>query len=374
MKLIITPKPNLIASTKPNIKQEQELQAQNELRELILNKNQLHQSNIQKSEETKSVKTNKQSNQAKNRIKALFAKWDIILIIMLISLLIGGDTWAVKSIANFDSYVKSQNIFVQEIIPLKNFKDLNTPSSAILNSQGANNPIFLGSDGKIRNDASIEASRSARSPRVYLSSEGTKTFNKIPKISDLIPAPYNPEKQNTLFYPRFGITANIVHLSREEYDIIYAGEPCSYRSINTPLQKRVRDGILHLYGSPTPGDIRYVGDPNHLTYDQTGKRYEQEIGTSYIVGHSSECTEHAYTKIFEPLVYKSKEGDEFFIWDAEGRKLKFKVFAAFKINDDDVKTAYKKYDERRVVTLQTSIYIDKNNIQRWLTLGDLVLD
>jgi hypothetical protein len=299
-------------------------------------------------------------------------KFDIFIILILGLCLLGGDTRAVKTFIDSDSFVVSEGLFYKEIIPLNDFTKNNLPATAIVSALGTKS-IFLKNNGSIRDDISTSVVGNSRASFLFNPFTDKNILNREPKISELVPAPQNPEKQNFLFYPRFNVSANIIHLNKEDYDIVYKGEPCSYRSMNTPLQRRVKEGILHLYGSPMPGDIKYNDDPLHLTYDESGKKYEEIIGSSYIVGHSSECTEHAYTRIFEPLQEKSSIGDEFFIYDQEGRKLRFVVFKVERIIDTDTNTAYQKYTEGRVVTLQTSIYYNKNNIQRWLTVGKLEL-
>lgn len=201
--------------------------------------------------------------------------------------------------------------------------------------------------------------------------------NKNPKtksLNDLIPKPENAQRTNFLRYPRFNINAPIIY---SDFDDLFGKKqncnpetdafgctdfklPKDTSSTESPVQIKLRQGPVHMAFSPLPG----------------------EIGNSYIVGHSSNYSwiVSNYNKVFAPLEKVSSVGDEFIIYDKEGRELKFRVFEVKQIAEEDTKTAYQNYgEERRVVTLQTSVLT--TNFQtgqilpthRWLTRGELVI-
>jgi len=121
--------------------------------------------------------------------------------------------------------------------------------------------------------------------------------------------------------------------------------------LSTPVQKLLTKGVVHLAFSPLPG----------------------EIGNSYIVGHSSnyKSVKSNYNFIFEKLT-DAKIGDEFTIYDSEGKELKFKVFENIAINGTDTEIAYKDYKDKSVVTLQASILVNFVPLKRRLVRGELV--
>jgi phosphatidylglycerol:prolipoprotein diacylglycerol transferase len=194
------------------------------------------------------------------------------------------------------------------------------------------------------------------------------------KLDEIMQRPETPVKTNFLRYPRFNVNAPIVYTTLE--DLFGLRDNCNPEKepdgcidfnkkrdtsdVNTPVQKKLEQGIVHIAYTPMPG----------------------EVGNSYIIGHSSNYAwiKSNYNKIFKPLEKKSEVGDEFFIYDYFGRELKFKVFEVKEIRKDEVEEAYKDVDQRRVVTLQTSIVAWDNTTKswepnyRWLTRGELVLD
>lgn len=190
---------------------------------------------------------------------------------------------------------------------------------------------------------------------------------KAPKsLDELIKPPEAPEKVNFLRYPAYNINAPIIYSDlRDLFETNKDGtinflKPADMSSVDSPLQIKLQDGVVHLAFTPQPG----------------------EIGNSYIVGHSSNYpwVKSNYNTIFKPIEEKSKIGDEFYIYDRLGRELKFRVFDVLKIAENDTKEAYRSYPDRRVVTLQTSIlgWDPKTGTigptHRWLTRGELVLD
>ncbi|MGL4758098.1 MAG: hypothetical protein ACRCXZ_02090 [Patescibacteria group bacterium] len=268
--------------------------------------------------------------------------------------------------------VLDEGLFYKQLISKDEFSKNNPatiPAIALIDNVSKS---FFNPKGELIKDVSPEVFNQAQAPTIVNKSQQID-YNQAPKLKELIPTPLRPEKYNHLYYPKYEINANIVYAGKNDFDIIDEGRPCSARSMNTPIQKLVREGIVHIYGSPLPGEVRYPTDPPEFYgFDDKGKRSEGKgIGSSYIVGHSSECTQHAYTRIFEPLMKKSQVGEEFFIWDQMGRKLKFNVIEVKEINDVDTNSAYKDYPNRRIVTLQTSVFYTMSNIKRWLTIGEL---
>ena len=142
-------------------------------------------------------------------------------------------------------------------------------------------------------------------------------------------------------------TVNVLKPITEKESDIKAG---NYESI--PIQKLLKDGVVHLADSVMPG----------------------EVGNSYLVGHSSNYRQviSNYNFVFATLT-QAKEGDEFIIFDPDGRELKFKVFESIVIDYTDVATAVKDYGEKRVVTLQASVLVNGKPLKRRLVRGELIL-
>jgi Sortase domain len=190
-------------------------------------------------------------------------------------------------------------------------------------------------------------------------------------LSELVPAPDKCEKQSVVEYPQYKISAPIQYISFDDmflktgentYDYskppVYKDDP-KYGDINSPVQKKLEKGVIHMTAvSPMPG----------------------EVGNAYIAGHSNNWgfIKSDYNYVFGPINQKNKVGEEFFVWDMDCRKLKFKVFEVKAIEETDVKEAYRNFGDRRVVTLQTSIVLTRNGVtapfQRWLTRGELVVE
>lgn len=175
-------------------------------------------------------------------------------------------------------------------------------------------------------------------------------------LNDIIPAPVatKVERKNFLEYPRFSIKTPIVQTTPTDlYNTKSDGtvdfqnpiieDPIAYAGGNyesTPVLRKLLDGAVLLNGVP------FIPEPG-------------ELGNAYIVGHGRNYanTGSPYAQIFEPLLERSEVGDEINIWDADGRKLIFKVFQNDLINFDDVEGAYGWtsgiWNNRRIVTLQT---------------------
>ncbi len=135
---------------------------------------------------------------------------------------------------------------------------------------------------------------------------------------------------------------------KEKQEDIDAG---NYLSV--PIQRLLVEGVVHMGFTVDPG----------------------ELGNSYIIGHTSNfsAVQSPYNYIFKPLERTSKVGEEFIVFDKYGRELKFRVFEVLEIDSDDTAIAYKRFEDRRVVTLQGSILVNGQPTKRWLTRGELVL-
>jgi hypothetical protein len=216
-----------------------------------------------------------------------------------------------------------------------------------------NETIILDGYGNIIDRILPEPGFDLRSPSFDINDAAERK----PSLSDIIPVPSNPELINKFFYPRFNINdVPIIYSTKEDLFQTLPDGSLAPRDLNdrfsSPIQIKLRDGIVHLYTTPLPG----------------------EIGNSYIVGHSSNYADiiSPYNSVFKPLERRSSVGDEFIIYDMTGRKLTFRVFETKEIKADDSSEAYKSFGDRRVVTLQTSIVRSPTVIDRWLTRGELV--
>jgi sortase (surface protein transpeptidase) len=194
-------------------------------------------------------------------------------------------------------------------------------------------------------------------------------FTQPKNISEIVPKPIECEKKNWLSFPKYATEAPINYASFQD---MYNSDKNKYVNLNNPIQESQVEinkgnylsvpvqrllvkGVVHLPESPHPG----------------------QVGNSYIVGHTSNFPQvrSDFNYVFKSFERKSKVGDEFFVWDSECRKLKFKVFEVSNILAEDINTAYKNFGDRRIVTLQGSI-LDANYqpTRRWLTRGELVLE
>ncbi len=188
-------------------------------------------------------------------------------------------------------------------------------------------------------------------------SPGKTDDNGNNSVSDLIKAPSNPQYTSRLFYPKYNI--NDVPILYSSFDDVFIRKqdgtiaPRDTNARNSSFQQLLKQGIVHLYSTPLPG----------------------EVGNSYIVGHSSDYAPiTAYSAIFKPIERRSQPGEEFIIYDTQGRRLVFRVFDTLRITADQSEEAYRDFGDKRVVTLQTSIVVNPNVIDRWLTRGELILE
>ncbi|GAB4147021.1 MAG: hypothetical protein OHK0017_08250 [Patescibacteria group bacterium] len=165
---------------------------------------------------------------------------------------------------------------------------------------------------------------------------------------------------NTIYYKEAKITAPVIE---SELSDLFESDSKGQLDFNrqrkddTPVQNLLAKGAVHLAFSPAPG----------------------EIGNSYLVGNRNSnlteelkipVTEHSASFRFLNL---AKKGDVFYIYDKQGKKLSFKVFETITTSTTDSATAYANFENRRVVTLQTTTYNDlgKEN-GRLLVRGELL--
>ncbi len=196
---------------------------------------------------------------------------------------------------------------------------------------------------------------------VNIKQDQVQAKEPIKGVEEIVKKPETPTRKNWLNYPKYKIQTPIQYATLE--DLFQKDDKGNFNfkkqidqdPIDAPVQLKLKDGIVHMGSTVQPG----------------------EIGNSYIVGHSSNYSfvKSDYNTIFKPLESTSKEGEEFFIYDKDGRELKFCVFEAIKIVDSDGATAYKEFPGERVVTLQTSILGWRGGqllaTHRWLTRGRL---
>lgn len=182
------------------------------------------------------------------------------------------------------------------------------------------------------------------------------------------------EKKNLLIFPKYGVEVPIVYL---EFDDLYRknqngdtefSKPVDYeldrpvcrsatiyRDVCSPVQKKLELGAVHTPFSVNPGDV----------------------GNSYLAAHTSNWNfiNSPYNSVFKPIEGRGQKGDIFYIYDAKGRKLEFSVFESLEIRAEDGNTAYKAYDDKRVVTLQGSVLKNVGGVlsptHRWLIRGEI---
>ena len=297
---------------------------------------------------------------------------DTLLVLILLFGIVGGSGKAVKDFKT----VSQANYFENTIFKSGEYnanksqtalsKDdkFAIPESAISQKNIKNYTNIKGEGVKV-GDTLLAWLNTLQAPYYFDPNLDSNKLGAAPSLAELVPVPNNPTIFNRLLYPRFNVIANLVFASNEDVDIIYQGRPCSYESMSTPFQKLAKQGVVHLAGGPKPGEL---SNESNVTID--GAR----VGSAYYAGHSGDCVAHEYARIFEPLVRSTAVGDEFFMYDERGRKLKFRVFEVEQIRQDQTDIAYKLFEGRRVVTLQTSVSYSVDRIERWLTRGELVLE
>jgi len=193
----------------------------------------------------------------------------------------------------------------------------------------------------------------------FSQAETRPNWQPIP-LSDLMKPVSEPQNQGTLQWEEFGIIAPVLYAPFSDLFVANSDgtsdftKPVDTSSINSPIQQRLRNGIVHLPFSPLPG----------------------EAGNSYIIGHTSNFinVESDYNEVFAPLLNAAKPGQEFTILDHRGRLLKFRVFEALAVTENDLTEAYKNFGDRRIVTLQGSILENGIPTKRYLVRAELVTE
>lgn len=176
-----------------------------------------------------------------------------------------------------------------------------------------------------------------------------------PELNDIIRAPANPERKNFIDFPKFNIKAPILYTAPSDVYYTNSDGTVDYNRpilddpnaaargnyTSTPLLRMLVDGVIHMGGIP-------------------GVPMPGELGNAYIAGHSSNYSsvQSPYNEVFAPLVDRVQAGDEFYVYDQQGRKLTFRIFGTDTIHfQDNPELAYKRddpeYANRRIMTLQT---------------------
>lgn len=184
-----------------------------------------------------------------------------------------------------------------------------------------------------------------------------------PTLESIYPAPVSPLVRDFIRLPDYNINAPIVFATFED---MFGKKPDGSIDLtnfndtsetDSPLQKRLQDGVVHLPFTPFPGDL----------------------GNCYIVGHSSNYAyiKSDYNTIFKPIESKGEVNQIFKINDRLGRELNFRIFSTEAIEYTDTTKAYTPYPDKRVCTLQTSIVTFRKEkgfwpYQRWLVRGELI--
>ncbi len=225
------------------------------------------------------------------------------------------------------------------------------------------NDKFLVSGEEVLNNSGYEGFVFAKACFGDGSDGSCKTDNSI-KLNDFFPIPTNPQFKNLLVYPKYNIEVPIVNTECEDFyndcDEENPDEPVDTDRSNSPLQRKLESGLIHLFESPNPG----------------------EVGNAYIMGHSSNYNtiKSPYNEVLAPLEKTTQNGEIFYIYDQFGRKLKFEVFENIEVWRNEVDKAYYPEKEnpdlenKRMATIQTSILVNGVPSKRWLTRGELVLD
>jgi len=196
--------------------------------------------------------------------------------------------------------------------------------------------------------------------RAYSESEEVSEYpnwQPVP-LSDLIEPVSEPQDRGQLLWEKFKIDAPIIYppfsdvFETKNDGTIDLGQAKDTSEINSPIQQRLREGVVHLPYSPLPG----------------------EMGNSYLLGHSSNFTnvESDYNFVFSELINNAQIGEEFIIIDHRGRELKFRVFETLEVAENDFKTAFGDFRDKRIVTLQGSILENGIPTKRYLVRGELI--
>jgi len=311
--------------------------------------------------------------------------YGILVVLVLVPVLYSSTGNIPQSIDAFGYTTVQSGILADKIVKeTKEAKNEPPPKFAspqpVDNPNNANNPNVDWDGDKLNRELNEQLKKSNYNLgkiTPIMDAEGQPIDQKNAKdksLNDLVPKPNNAQRTSFLRYPRFNINAPVIYStfddlfakkadcqpSPDNFECIDFRTPKDTADTESPVQLKLRQGPVHMAFSPLPG----------------------EIGNSYIVGHSSNYSwiKSNYNKVFAPMEKVSSVGDEFTIYDQDGRELKFSVFEVKQIAEEDTKTAYQNYgEERRIVTLQTSILTTnlRTGIQmpthRWLTRGELIM-
>ena len=159
--------------------------------------------------------------------------------------------------------------------------------------------------------------------------ENTDTTYKLEYPRLEIEAPVKYAKYDQFFKTLSDGSLDLRNQIVENREDVFNGKP-----LTVPIQQLLTEGVVRIPISAFPG----------------------EVGNSYIIGHSSNITtvKSDYNFVFQNL-QNAQDGDIFYVYDHNGLKLPFKVFDITVIEETDVLTAYKPFEDKRVVTLQGSV-------------------
>lgn len=328
---------------------------------------------------------NKAKKTNNNSSKLIF----IILGLMLVAVVVAGGFWLNnRGKSTAEEPVSTEEIIIEEIEPEEEEQvepDLvgHKITSALRNITRirmgfiwSDNLLSLNQEIPVKHDEQTLSTLESE-----LSPEYKAELTEKIRLRDLISVPEEVEKRNWLSIPAYNVEAPLIYASFQDFfeqdpdqsiGIVDFAKPIqedraeinrgNYESV--PVQRLLKDGVVHLPFSTYPG----------------------ELGHSFIVGHSSNFSvvQSDYNEVFKPIEKATKPGDIFYVYDFEGRKMKFEVFEAIEILEDDVTTAFRPFpnddfpDKDRVVTLQASVLETVNGrlepTKRWLTRGQLVVE
>jgi hypothetical protein len=296
----------------------------------------------------------------------------VIFVILLLSFMVSGSTSSNKNFANFrEDFIISNswlNRFYKNYSNNKIQFNQTVPAYSI---EIINQKKYFDINGQLLDTNSIGQDLKTSFNPIIIDRESILKQQLDSPLTELIPPPNNPIKKNFLEFPVFNIVAPIVYSDEvSSQDIIDPNNPCSSYSKNTPLQQLVQKGLVHLWPSPKPGELFNIDKNSYYDKTANAKYY---IGNTYIVGHSSECIQHEYSKVLAPIQDKMPIGEYIIIYDELGRKLNFRIFEAKEITSqgDGAAEAFKIFEGRRVITLQTSKFYSNSKINRWIIRGEL---
>ena len=183
-------------------------------------------------------------------------------------------------------------------------------------------------------------------------------------LDDIYSRPTVAPRTNFITIPDYTINSPLVYANFDEFfaknpdgTFAFSEKPLDSSERKSPLQQKLRAGIVCLPFSPFPG----------------------ELGNSYCIGHSSNYADviSDYNEVLKPIERKGKVGELIQVYDPYGRELTFRIFETEIIESEGAQKAYLPFpDHKRVLTLQTSVVSTRNGrtdvFQRWLVKAELV--